>query len=95
MESSAVLSQDNAILKETAVRLVKALGVETAISICRSNYWHGVMQLILDQQAGFQPLGHNSRAASHDLSVRLHSLPPSTVQSYPQEVLIEELPLAA
>ena len=33
-------------LKETALRLIKALGVEGAIFICRSNYWHGVLRLI-------------------------------------------------
>ncbi len=43
--------QDHEILQETATRLIKAMGVETAISVCRSNYWHGVLQLILEQHA--------------------------------------------
>ncbi|MGI9416254.1 MAG: hypothetical protein ACR2RA_00295 [Geminicoccaceae bacterium] len=34
------------VLKETALRLIKALGVEGAIFVCRSNYWHGVLRLI-------------------------------------------------
>ena len=95
MESSAALSQDNAILQETAVRLVKALGVDTAILICRSNYWHGVMQLILDQQARFRSLDQEGQKTNEEQSVRLHSLPVSTVQSYGEKALVEDLPLAA
>lgn len=38
--------RDDDALKETAARLIKALGVEGAIFVCRSNYWTGVLRLI-------------------------------------------------
>ncbi|MEM8947776.1 MAG: hypothetical protein AAGA21_14365 [Pseudomonadota bacterium] len=43
--TSSPTSGDDA-LKETALRLIETLGVEGAIFICRSNYWHGVLRLI-------------------------------------------------
>ncbi|MEM7045573.1 MAG: hypothetical protein AAF543_22410 [Pseudomonadota bacterium] len=33
-------------LRETAKRLIETLGVDGAIFVCRSNYWHGVLRLI-------------------------------------------------
>ncbi len=46
MQPEAHLPQNDDALKETAARLIKALGVEGAIFVCRSNYWHGVLRLI-------------------------------------------------
>ena len=34
------------VLRETARRLIETLGVDGAIYVCRSNYWHGVLRLI-------------------------------------------------
>lgn len=42
-------SRDDEALQEAATRLVDALGVEDAIFICRSNYWHGVLRLIVNR----------------------------------------------
>lgn len=95
MAHIAALSQDNEILQETATRLIKALGVETAISICRSNYWHGVLQLILDRDAGQSPPHRNTEAAGPDLSVRLYSLPRSPVYPVRHYMDIQEVALAA
>lgn len=50
MDSTDMISHDDKVLDETATRLIKALGFETAVQICRSNYWYGVLQLILDRE---------------------------------------------
>lgn len=50
MTDTAAFAQSHEILQETATRLIKALGVEMAIFICRSNYWHGVMKIIQERQ---------------------------------------------
>ena len=49
MDASAASLPDHHALHETAARLIKALGKESAIFVCRSNYWHGVLRLIEDQ----------------------------------------------
>ncbi len=69
--------QDDEILQETATRLVKAMGVETAISVCRSNYWHGVLRLILDQRA--DKTGRTGDMASTD---RLYNSPQAAANDH-------------
>ncbi len=46
MNSTAAISRSDDALKESAARLIGALGVEGAIFICRSNYWHGILRHI-------------------------------------------------
>ncbi|MGI9435843.1 MAG: hypothetical protein ACR2Q4_13625 [Geminicoccaceae bacterium] len=74
MEIAARSSQQDEILQETASRLIDALGLEGAIFVCRSNYWHGVLRLIEARKHGAQtqrPQGKPSSACPN----RLHSLP--------------------
>ena len=92
MNATITVSKDNELLQETATRLIKALGVDMAIFICRSNYWHGVLQLILDQKS--------SLTAAADVEpvsepIRLHSLPRTTVQPVRRYANAQELPIAA
>jgi len=54
MTETAIFADDNVKLRETAMRLIKALGVEMAIFICRSNYWHGVLKIIEELDATAQ-----------------------------------------
>jgi hypothetical protein len=89
MAYTAALSLDHEMLQETASRLIKALGVEMAISICRSNYWHGVLQLILDREAGPGFARQSGSEAGPDLSVRLHSLPHRPV--YPDRTMLDDV----
>lgn len=95
MNSTTAFSQKNDILQETATRLINALGVESAIYICRSNYWHGVLQLILDQKAGLAAPLQNMQSARTDLSARLHSLPQTTVQTERRYMDVQEVAIAA
>lgn len=44
--SSVPALSDPTALERTAARLTDALGVEAAMFICRSNYWHGVLRII-------------------------------------------------
>jgi hypothetical protein len=44
------LTPSNSLI-ETADRLIDALGPKAAIAVCRSNYWHGVLHIVLDRQA--------------------------------------------
>ncbi len=53
---------DHNCLHETANRLTKALGVEMAIQVCRSNYWSGVLRIILEQKD--LPTAQTGRAIS-------------------------------
>ncbi len=85
MNSTTTLRRENDILQETATRLINALGVETAIYICRSNYWHGVMQLILDREAG----------STSGPSADLHELPVASGQADHQASKVQELAIAA
>ena len=61
MHSKAPALQDDQALQATATRLVEALGVEDAIFVCRSNYWYGVLRLIVDRQAGDLDRAHEVR----------------------------------
>ncbi|MGI9499626.1 MAG: hypothetical protein ACR2P3_06285 [Geminicoccaceae bacterium] len=49
MTPAARSIRDHEALRETATRLIAALGKEGAIFICRSNYWHGILKLIENQ----------------------------------------------
>ena len=49
MSKTTRLSKSDTALQETATRLIEALGIEGAIFVCRSNYWHGVLRLIIDR----------------------------------------------
>lgn len=51
MFPAARARRDEAALQDMATRLIDALGVEGAIFICRSNYWHGVLRLIMNRSA--------------------------------------------
>ena len=51
MNPAARSYRDDEALEETALRLIEAVGVESAIFICRSNYWHGILRLIMDRSA--------------------------------------------
>lgn len=57
MTSLADSSQSNDVLQETATRLINSLGPDSAIYICRSNYWSGVLRLVLAYK---DSLGENS-----------------------------------
>ena len=52
MDDTAPSARDDDALQATATRLVEALGIEDAVFVCRSNYWYGVLRLIMDRQAG-------------------------------------------
>ena len=49
MSPAARSTQTHDVLRETAIRLIAALGKEGAVFICRANYWHGVLKLIESQ----------------------------------------------
>ncbi|MEZ5934960.1 MAG: hypothetical protein R3F54_24105 [Alphaproteobacteria bacterium] len=51
MNATAPSFQDSDILEATAARLIDALGLQGAIFVCRSNYWHGILRIILRRQA--------------------------------------------
>ena len=65
------------MLQETASRLIDAVGLECAIFVCRSNYWHGVLRIIEERQNNLQVAAADSRPAV--APIRLHSLPQSNV----------------
>ncbi len=76
MDISSQSSQQEEILQETAARLIDAMGIDTAIFICRSNYWHGVLRLVLERKN--KPGSYDADRGSLDEPVRLHSLPRSS-----------------
>lgn len=49
MDITARSVRDHEALRETAIRLIAALGKEGAIFVCRSNYWYGIQKLIENQ----------------------------------------------
>ncbi|MEM9440878.1 MAG: hypothetical protein AAGA73_10575 [Pseudomonadota bacterium] len=89
MDISSKSSQQDMILQETAARLIDAMGIDTAIYICRSNYWHGVLRLILERKN--KPRSFDAFRESPDQHERLHSLPPSQ----PWHDVGDDLPRAA
>ncbi len=50
MEHSSRSSQQTDTLRETAARLIDAVGIDSAIFVCRSNYWHGVLRFVLERK---------------------------------------------
>lgn len=50
MNATAPSFQDSDVLEATAARLIDALGLQGAIFVCRSNYWHGILRIILRRQ---------------------------------------------
>ncbi|MGI9450104.1 MAG: hypothetical protein ACR2QH_05620 [Geminicoccaceae bacterium] len=92
MNTTITLSKDNELLQETATRLIKALGVDMAIFICRSNYWHGVLQLILDQESSMTAAAEVEPASE---PIRLHSLPKNTVEPVRRYADVQEIAIAA
>jgi hypothetical protein len=50
MNATAPSFQESDILEQTAARLVDALGLQAAIFVCRSNYWHGILRIVLRRQ---------------------------------------------
>jgi len=95
MDSTMTLLKDNELLKETATRLIKALGVDMAIFICRSNYWHGVLQLILDQEANLIAAVEDDQALEFEEPLQLHNLPQKSIQPYRQYADVQEIAIAA
>ena len=83
-------SQVDENLQETATRLIKALGVEAAIQVCRSNYWHGVLQLVLDQK---KRSGDQTDAAI--LPVQMHCLPNAPYDADEKSPEVDEVAVAA
>ena len=69
MTETAIFAEENNTLKETALRLIEAMGAEMAIFICRSNYWHGVLKIVeeLDLAAKSQPRPSQTTATVHRL----------------------------
>lgn len=51
MNTAAQSMRNQEALRETAIRLIAALGKDGAIFVCRSNYWHGILKLIESQTA--------------------------------------------
>lgn len=84
MDITARTSQQDEILEETATRLIDALGLEAAIFVCRSNYWHGVLRLVLARRNDGSVQSHQ-----HD---NLHALCPSRLHSLPQTVIRHDQP---
>lgn len=95
MVGTATFLQDNDILQETATRLIEALGVETAIYICRSNYWHGVQHLIEMQATAIDQQAQYTKAESTTSPARLHSLPQMPVHVDHEPPIAEEVAMAA
>lgn len=50
MDISSRSSRQDEMLQETAARLIDAVGIDSAIFVCRSNYWHGVLRLVLERR---------------------------------------------
>ncbi|NJO37879.1 MAG: hypothetical protein HC871_10025 [Rhizobiales bacterium] len=50
MNATARSLQGSDILEQTASRLIDALGLQGAIFVCRSNYWHGILRIVLRRQ---------------------------------------------
>ncbi|MGI9492595.1 MAG: hypothetical protein ACR2QF_09375 [Geminicoccaceae bacterium] len=95
MNTTITLSKDNELLQETATRLIEALGVEMAIFICRSNYWHGVMQLILDQEASSAAAAKDDSTSTAEEPICLHSLRRKSVQPDHGYVDVQDIAIAA
>lgn len=71
MDISSRSSQQDEILQKTAARLIDAVGIDNAIFVCRSNYWHGVLRLVLERRE--KPrlvVANHGRSDEYD---RLHS----------------------
>lgn len=95
MVGTATFFQDNDNLQETATRLIKALGVETAIYICRSNYWHGVQHLIEKQATAFDQQAQDAEAENTTSPARLHSLPQVAIDVDHEPPIADEVAMAA
>lgn len=85
-----MISQDHDSLQETATRLVKAMGVEMAIQVCRSNYWSGMLKLIMDRE---EVAGDSTISAVTPL--RVHSLPNAPYDMEDQAAEVDSTPIAA
>ena len=90
MDSSNRSSQQDEVLQETAARLIDALGIDSAIFICRSNYWHGILRLILERMERPQLVVVGpGRHAKHDRA----QIPPHRSRSWQESW--SDLPVAA
>ncbi len=95
MDSTMTLLNDNDLLQETAARLIKALGVDMAIFICRSNYWHGVLQLILDQKEKLAASAEDNQGSRTEELTSVHRLPQTHGQVDQRHTNIDEIAIAA
>lgn len=95
MTETAIFADDNVKLRETAMRLIKALGVEMAIFICRSNYWHGVLQLILDQKEKLAASAEDNQGSRTEELTSVHRLPQTHGQVDQRHTNIDEIAIAA
>ncbi len=58
-DNAAVISRPNTI-HSLAASLVKELGLEDAIRVCKANYWDGVLRVLSAQQVpARQTMGTN------------------------------------
>lgn len=92
MNNATTLLQGHDLLRETAARLIESVGVDMAIYICRSNYWHGMLNLILDPESR---LTAPAKTVEPDQPNRLHSLPGTMVKPARVYEDFEEIALAA
>ena len=95
MDTAVRFADDNEILRETATRLIDALGLEGAIYICRSNYWHGVLRLVMAQGTGPQAQPRQGGHSDPDSPARLHSLPQAATRQVDRQVMNMPMPALA
>ncbi|MEM9440387.1 MAG: hypothetical protein AAGA73_08080 [Pseudomonadota bacterium] len=63
MNSSACSLTQDEVLQERAARLIKVMGLDSAIYVCRSNYWGGVLRFVLAYKKSLSQTQHNPIAA--------------------------------